>query len=357
MSLNGARQCILLVLKFKLGSLLAQQGLLLRCTRLACIPDRNTHVHTGTQPQIVLELLAVRERTVRVVCIADTRINTNRRIVTTLCNVILQLRIGNTLLRTLYLRPCRQCTRIHLAGSRNHLQRLLVTGNLARYVKVGIDIQLQKAFQLTLVVVHLSLAVDDVILCILQLSLQLDHVSMRHLPLLLHLHATVVLGLGNFYQFLVNLYSLPCIHYLHIQLHNLLLYCQLARLRSQLVNLVLQFLLFHRLVVDTTVPYRPVHVNTIRAVVRHLVVCNYNLTAFTARSTTLHWTVSHVVRGTETNRRPQCRLVLFQCCHSRFLGNTVFPDRDIVLHSILYALVQCPSLGIGHHARNQCNTT
>ena len=188
----------------------------------------------------------------------------------------------------------------------------------------------------------MCLAVGDVIFGTAELSFQLYHIGFGHLSLLHHFHSSVILALCRLEEFLVHVHSLLGVHNLHVELSYLLLYGEFALLGGELGGIVLEFLVLHVLQVFASVPNGPPGIESIAALVCHLVAGVGYLPVLYDVGSSLKGSVSHALGGAETKAGEEGTLVLPQSHVSLFLADAVFLNLDIVLQGMFYALFQIP---------------
>ena len=214
--LDSAAQRVLLVLQVEFAIGLLQPGRLHIRAIGAVVEYRYTHCHARTQVQIILHLLAYVVAAGAIMTVTQTCRYANRGIISALGNIHLHIGSIDGQLGALYFRTALKSLGISLLCTGNQREHLFVGRYLPAHIEFGVEIKFQKSLELALVVEQLSLAAGHIIACTTQLCLQLHHICLGHLPLIHHLHTTLILALSRLLQLLIHLHSLFRVHYLYI---------------------------------------------------------------------------------------------------------------------------------------------
>jgi hypothetical protein len=139
------------------------------------------------------------------------------------------------------------------------------------YFKLFIINQLQKLFQLSLVVAHVALSFNHIIFVLSALGGKLRHVCTAHFLYFHEFFTTFFVLHTRGQRGFVHGDGLAGIEYLHIQLCDLLNQLVGHGCRIECGLFLRQPVQFHGVGVSATVPYRPTTAHTVGSVVIHLV--------------------------------------------------------------------------------------
>ena len=341
---DGAGEGVLPVLQVELRGELLQLGRLDVRSVAPSVEDGDAQVQSCAHVQIGLHLFSPCFAAAAGLCAAQTCACADGGQVAALGNVQLHVGSLDAKLGALYLGACLQGFRISLLCAGHDGQHLFVGRQVAGHVEGCVQVEFEECLQLPLVVGKLCLAVDHGILCAAELCLELHHVGVRHLALLHHLHAAVVLALCRAEQLFVDLLGLLRVHYLYVELSYLLLDGELALLCGEGRDAVLQLLCLDVLVIDAAVPQGDVGIQSIVTLVGDVAACARHLVALHHVEDLGEGAVAHAVARVEAQAGEECAFVLPERHLAALLADAVLLHLDVVLLCIVDAVLQRPRL-------------